>query len=212
MKYNNEVFEKLNKKIEVYSAIRRYEQKFKAYTPETIFYFLAAKNGIKISKYVDEKTLEKVDELLERDKNPERNKQKKRIVVKSVGKKNPYDFPLSKFEIDEELIKDCKLIKPYRSCIREALLTLETKIKRKLKTRKNGKALIQECNSRGVFEREEPSEKEGLFFLFMGAIEWLRNPPSHNKINYEKEDAIKIILFTDHLIKLFFELCKKNKI
>lgn len=171
----------------------------------------------KLNKEDRESLPNNISEIVERyktDKNLELKKHKKetKIITKNVGKESPYDFPLSKFNIDEELIQDCKLVKPYRGGIREALLTLETKIKKKLKTKNNGKPLIQECKSRGVFDREEQSEKEGLFFLFMGAIEWLRNPPSHNKINYSKEDAIKIILFTDHLIKLFYELCNKNNI
>ena len=161
MKFNKAIFNQLVKKIGsnqgVYSTIRRYEKKFKAYTPESIFYFIAAKKNIKISKYgLEESILTKVDELLEKDKDPEsRTKKQIQIVTKKVGKGDPYDFPLSKFNLDQELIDDCKLTKPYRSCVREALLTLETKIKKKLNVNKNGKPLIQECKSRGVFKRDE---------------------------------------------------------
>lgn len=219
MKYDKKVFDILKNKIGseqgLYSAVRRKERKFRAAKPEELFYLIAAEKGIKISKYIkDEILLNKVDELMKRDEDQDNRvqKPKHKIFIQKVKVGNPYNYPLSKFNIDEELIKDCKIVKPYRSCIREALLTLETKIKQKLKVSKNGKALIQECKVRGVFKREEPSEEEGLLFLFLGSILWLRNPPSHNKINYEKEDAIKIILFTDHLIKLFYDLCKKNNI
>jgi|SRR3989344_2552850 len=218
MKFNNDVFNQLKEIIGstsgVYSAVRRYEQKFKAYSAEAIFYFIAAKKNIKISKYnLEENLMSKVNELLERDKNPERNSEKKvKNITKKFGKECPYDFPLSQFNIDGELVKDCKLVKPYRGCIKEALLTLETKIKKKLNTDKNGQDLIKECLSREVFNKKEKSEKDGLYFLFSGAIGVFRNPPSHNKIYYSKEDAIKVILFTDYLIKLFFDLCNQNNI
>src|SRR3989344_3762279 len=99
-----------------------------------------------------------VSDIVERyksDKNPDQKKQKKQIVIKKVGKESPYYFPLSKFNIDDELIKDCKLVKPYRGCVKEALLTLETKIKKRLNTNKNGQDLIKECLSRGVFNKQE---------------------------------------------------------
>lgn len=156
-----------------------------------------------------------VPEIIERykiDRMPDSAHPKKQVILKQVGKENPYEFPLVKFNLDDELTKDCKLIKPYRGAVKEALLTLETKMKRKLNTTKNGQDLIKECSSRGVFDRQDKSEKDGLYFLFSGAIGWFRNPPSHNKTNYEKEDALKIILFTDYLIKLFYDLCKQKGI
>jgi len=134
------------------------------------------------------------------------------VVLKKTKDKSPYNYPLSKFNIDRELVQDCKLIQPYRACIREALLTLETRIGDKLGSEKTGKQLIQECKKMGVFNRQNKSEEEGLFFLFMGSILWLRNPPSHKKLKYDREEAIKIILFTDHLINLFEKLCSENSI
>jgi len=180
-------------------------------------YLLGLIKGIKIWRKLEEKDKEKlpknVSEIIEKYKNPKFIKEdKKIIVVKETKEKKPYNFPLSKFNIDKELVKDCKLIKPYRACIREALLTLETRIKDKLKVDKTGKALIQECKQRGVFNRQNKSEEEGLFFLFVGVILWLRNPPSHKKLEYDKEEATKIILFTDHLINLFNKLCVENNI
>jgi len=188
-------------------------------TQDAAAYILGLAIGVKVWRKLKKEDKDSLpinfSEIVERykeGKNLEQSNRKKPILVKQVGKEHPYDFPLSKFNIDDELIKDCKLVKPYRSCVREALLTLETKIKKKLSTNKNGKGLIQECRNKGVFDRQSASEKEGIYFLFMGAIGWFRNPPSHSKINYTKEDTIKIILFIDYLIKLFFELCKQNKI
>lgn len=217
MKFNKEIFrllvEKIGSESGVYSAIRRKEKKFRAASPESIFYLIAANNCIKISKYVkDPQLLQKIEELIEKDKEDKPISHKKEIIIKKIKDEDPYNFPLSKFNVDNELVNDCKIAKPYRGCIREALLTLETKIKKKLNINKNGKALITECKNKGVFKRQEASEEEGLYFLFTGVIEWLRNPPSHNKIHYTKEDAIKIILFTDYLIRLFYDLCNENKI
>lgn len=220
MKFNKEVFNRLVKiigsKQGVYSAVRRYEGKFKAYTSEAIFYFIAAKNNIKISKHrLSESLLTKVDELLERDKNPEGTKKKEiKVITKKIGKEDPFDFPLTKFRLHAGLTEDCSPIfkKPFRSAIKEALLNLEDHIRNKLKSDKDGKDLISEARAKSVFNRKRGSETEGLFFLYAGAIGWLRNPPNHQKLKYGKEEAIKIILFTDYLIQLFDQLCLENKI
>ena len=126
--------------------------------------------------------------------------------------KSPYDLPLIKFGIHPELIRDCKLVKPYRNSIREASLTLETIIQNKLELDSGyyGMKLIKERKSRGIFQMDIASEEQGVYFHFAGAIEWLRNLASHKKVHYSKQDALKLILFTDHLIGLFDDLNKKN--
>lgn len=130
----------------------------------------------------------------------------------SKEKTSPFDFPLSKFNIDQELIRDCKIQQPYRNAVKEALLTLETKIQKNLNVDSThyGVALITEAKKKGVFDRIDKGESEGLYFLFRGAIQWLRNPSGHKKVNYSKEDAIKIVLFADHLISLFDDLFNKR--
>lgn len=137
---------------------------------------------------------------------------KKPIIVNSNSEnreeKSPYDLPLSKYDIDLELIKDCKIQQPYRKAVSEALLTLETRIRSTLTLPDTytGAALITEANKRGIFKRTVAAEEQGLYFLFMGAFNWLRNPPGHKKVEYTKEEAIKVVLFTDYLIKLFDDL------
>jgi hypothetical protein len=37
---------------------------------------------------------------------------------------------------------------------------------------------------------------------------WIRNPSAHKKIAYTKEEALKIVIFVDYLIKLFEGLVK----
>lgn len=126
--------------------------------------------------------------------------------------KSPYDLSLTKYNIDPELIADCKIQKPYRKVVSEALLTLETRIRSTLNLPDTytGADLVTEAKKQGVFRRTVPAEEEGLYFMFMGAFKWLRNPSGHRKINYTKEDSIKIVLYTDYLIKLFDDLHNKR--
>lgn len=217
---NRNIFNLLVKKIGseqgVYSAIRRKETVFKnSIKPDIACYLVATDKDIKISRYLEDSELSKVNKLLEISPLIRRPVIKKdEITIKEIKEINPYNLSLSIFNIDNELVKDCKLVKPYRGCIREALLTLETKIKNKLEINKSltGRKVITECKRKGVFKRQDKSEEEGLYFLFCGAILWMRNPPSHKKLKYSKQEAIQVILFTDYLIKLFYKLCEENNI
>ncbi len=126
--------------------------------------------------------------------------------------KSPYDLPLTKYNIDPELIADCKIQKPYRKAVSEALLTLETRIRSTLSLPETciGVDLISEAAKKGVFRLNVASEGAGLVMFYRGAMMWLRNPPGHKKIEYTKEEAVKIVLFTDYLIKLFDDLVNKR--
>ena len=73
-----------------------------------------------------------------------------------------------------------------------------------------GEKLITEAKTREVFKRKLKGEEDGLFFMYMGAIKWLRNPSGHRKIKYTKEDSIKIVLYADFLIKLFEDLVNRR--
>ena len=128
-----------------------------------------------------------------------------------TAKDSPYDYPLSKFNVDKKLIKNCKITKPYREAVREAALELEVRIRNKLKLGPEctGKHLILQAKKMEIFRRSVPSESEGLFFTYMGAFQWLRNPPGHHQVPYTKEEAIKLILYFDYLIKLFDDLEEK---
>jgi len=126
--------------------------------------------------------------------------------------RSPYDIPLAKFGLDEELVRDCKIQKPYRKAVSEALLTLETRMRNKLNLPDScvGVALIDEAQRKGVFKRSVRSEEEGLTMLYRGAIMWLRNPSGHRKTEFTREDAVKIVLFSDYLIRLFEEMVSKK--
>lgn len=172
---------------------------------------LASTNEIDISKFASSEKLKEIRELKNKEYKIETKKQ---IIIKKSGKGSPYDFPLTKFNLNKHLTRDCSSLfkKPYRGAIKEALLSLEEYIRTKIGSDKDGRNLIGEARGKGVFERKKNSEKEGLYFLYAGAISWLRNPPSHRKLEYKKEEAIKIILFADYLIKLFDQLCLENNI
>ena len=123
------------------------------------------------------------------------------------------DSIIEDLDLDKEIIRDCfPLKKPYRIQAGEALLTVETRMKKKLKIRKTGIDIIADAKRMGVFKRREPSEEQGMELLFRGSVLSLRNILHHNKPKMDKEEAIKIILFADYLIKLFETLVKENKI
>lgn len=172
---------------------------------------LASVNGIDISEFASSEKLREIRNLKDEEYKIE---VKKQIIKRKIGKESPYDFPLTKFNLNKNLTQDCSSLfkKPYRGAIKEALLSLEEQIRDKIGSDKDGRNLIGEARRKGVFKRKKNSEEEGLYFLYAGAISWLRNPPSHRKLKYEKEEAIKIILFTDYLIKLFDQLCLENNI
>lgn len=189
----------------------------KAISSEVAIDIVASKEGIDVHKLL--KKDQRLEELKDfkhamstYDFSSRVPKREKPIKNNQKEEKSPYDLPLGKFEINAELIQDCRLIKPYRNSIREALLTLETTIQNKLGLDSSyyGMKLIKEMKSKGIFQRNISSEEQGLYFLFAGAIEWLRNPASHKKIQYSKQDALKIILFIDHLIDLFDDLNSKK--
>jgi len=127
---------------------------------------------------------------------------------------NLSDSLIQDLDLDKEIIRDCfPLNKPYRIQAGEALLTVETRMKKKLRLRKKtGTDIIADAKRMGVFKSNDPSEEEGMQLLFRGSVLSLRNILHHNKPKMSKEEAIKIILFADYLIKLFEMQCKKNKI
>lgn len=141
--------------------------------------------------------------------------------MKKISKKteevldNLLDSMLQDWELDKELIRDCfPLKKPYRNQASEALLTIETRMKKKLKLKSSlvGVDIVSEAAKLDVFKRDIISQGDGIQMLFRGSVLGIRNVLGHNKPKMEKEEAIKIILFADFLLKLFETLCKENKI
>jgi len=183
-------------------------------TSETALYVVASQEGIPVPKILKrENKLEALKEFQDAASKFDFNGQgtlRKRApsMVQEKDERSPYDIPLARYGLDEELVRDCKVQPPYRKAVSEALLTLETRIREKLGLPDDciGIALIDEAQKRDIFKRSVQSEALGLAMLYRGAIMWLRNPAGHRKIEYSKEDALKIVLFSDYLVKLFEEL------
>ncbi len=191
-----------------------------AISSETALYIVAADQGIDVHKLLtkdgklkeleDFKTARATYDFSDSEvkRKPKlKNDEKKNNVIKS-----PYDIPLAQYNLDSELVRDAKLQKPYRSSVREALGTLEERMRNLLGLDEtvHGIDLVTAAQDAGVFVRKNQAESHGLGMLYRGTFQWLRNPPSHRKVNYTKEDALKIILFTDYLIKLFEDLYHKR--
>jgi len=216
-KYPAKSFEILVKKIGseqgVYSAVRRKEEKFKAVKPEILFYLVAAEHGIKISKYEkNEEVLRKVDELLSRNQTSsyiKENNNKNEIT--KFPEIDPFTISLSKFNLFEDLAKECKIKKPYSKEIDHAIKILEEFIQEKLNLNGHyGQKLIEEANKTKIFNRDDKGEEKGLYFLYSSSMLWLRNSGAHRRRKATKEQCLEIILFVDYLIKLFNELYDKN--
>ena len=125
------------------------------------------------------------------------------------------ELSIQNWDLDKELAHDCFPLKePYRNQASEALLTVETRMKKKLKLPSGtiGVAIIDDAIRMGVFKRSDRSVEDGVQLLFRGSVLAIRNILVHTKTKMKKQDAIKIILFADYLIKLFEMLFKENKI
>ena len=75
----------------------------------------------------------------------------------------PTMYPLSKYNIDSELISDCKLVRPFRNAVSNAFLTLETRMRSILNASSNvtGVDLVKEAKIQGLFDRHVTSESQG---------------------------------------------------
>jgi len=214
-------------KIDVSTLYKRIKKKKKDFgnmiTEKQAACLIASQLGIDVVKYSDQSELSELRELALKERamggpsRPPEKIEKPKSRPRGIKVEFPYEASLDKYNLDTELFHDCRQlvapnIKELRPAIREALLTLETRIRNRLKLGEDmvGKELVDKAKESGVFKRNVGSEEEGLYFLYRGAIQWLRNPPGHKKIEYNREEAIKIILFVDYLIKLFEKLIKEN--
>jgi hypothetical protein len=189
----------------------------KAISSEVAIDIVASKEGIDVHKLL--KKDQRLDELKDfkdavstydfSNKTPKRQKPTKN---NQKEEKSPYDLPLTVYCLDKGLTNDCRIRKPYRNAVKEALLTLEERMRTKLHVDESihGVDLVSEAQKQQIFNRNNKGEQEGLQLLYRGAFQWLRNPPGHRKIEYSKEDAVKIVLFSDYLIRLFDDLCNKK--
>ena len=224
---NREIMEKMREKIAV-STIYRKIDKIRQKTHNSISKnaaacILAAELGIDVQKILKNSDAE-LEEFrqslkmlgLENQQNAKSQRAAKTTSNddkrKASDERTPYDYSLSKFGLDNDLVKNCKMQKPYRMAVKEAALALEVRIRDKLNLNSQyfGIKLIDKANNMGIFDRPLQDEKCGLYFTYAGAVKWIRNPSAHQQTKYTKEEAIKLILYFDYLIKLFDKLVAKR--
>jgi len=144
-----------------------------------------------------------------------RSKPTEEPVSKKVIKVLDLEKALDQLDTDPIIKRDCfPLRKPYRTQVGEAYLTLENFIKQELQLPDSlvGIDVISEAAKKGLFNRSVSSERDGLNHVFRGAVLWLRNPAHHRKGDMPKEEALKMILFADYLIKLVRKQKQLNKL
>jgi len=115
---------------------------------------------------------------------------------------------------DEELRNDCedflKREDTYIDAVRRAGVVLEERLRRSIggdgpERFKQGVDLVDYAlmpNSGKLVVSDHPAEQEGVRMLFRGALQFVRNPPSHKKIRYTETEAIQAIGLIDYLLLL----------
>ncbi len=136
--------------------------------------------------------------------------------VRSTGEKDTVKLPIQLFdsmqfhlriiEVSRELFKD----KHYRDAIYRAFVEVNNFVKHKAKSQEAGRSLMST-----VFRLESPiiqlnslktqsdkDEQEGFMFLYMGAMEGIRNPKAHeNIIQDDPYKALKYLSLASLLIE-----------
>lgn len=115
---------------------------------------------------------------------------------------------------DEELRNDCaeflKREATYIDAIRRAGVILEERLRKTIggdgpEKFKVGKGLVDYAlypDSGRLIISEHPAEQEGVRMLFRGALQFVRNPPSHKKMQYTELEAVQAIQLIDYLLSL----------
>ena len=140
--------------------------------------------------------------------------QKESEMVKEVVRIFDIEKAADFLDLDPTIRNDCfpPRRKPNRKDVGEAYLTLETVLRDEMYLPRStvGVKLVSAAAEKGLFNREVQSERDGLIQLYNGAFQWFRNTTHHTKADISKEEAIKMILFADYLIKLIRRLKAEN--
>lgn len=119
---------------------------------------------------------------------------------------------------DDELRKDCEeFLKRKDTCIdaiRRAGVVLEERLKRTIggdgeEKFKYGLDLVDYALRKGsgkLVLSENPAEQEGVHMLFRGAVQFVRNPPSHKKLKYDELEARQAVSLIDYLLSLLRQI------
>jgi len=118
-----------------------------------------------------------------------------------------------KHDCEEFLKREDTLI----DAVRRAGVVLETRIKSVIggegpEKFKTGVDLVEYAftpKSGMLTIRDHPAEQDGVKLLFKGAFQFVRNPPSHKKIQYSEIEARQTVTLIDYLLSLLRQ-AKKN--
>jgi hypothetical protein len=136
-------------------------------------------------------------------------------IVKEVQRVFEIEKASDFLDLDSAIKNDCFPPRnPYHKDVGEAFLKLEHTLREELSLPRNlvGVKLVGAAATKGLFNREVEAERNGLVSLYMGAFGWFRNVFHHSIEDTSREEAIKLILFADYLIKLVRKLKEENKI
>jgi uncharacterized protein (TIGR02391 family) len=114
--------------------------------------------------------------------------------------------------IDNELKGDCEKLlgdkDTYIDAIRRAGVVLEERLRTTLGGEglgKYGVDLVDEAFKKSfgkLIISDHPAEQEGVQMLFRGAVQFVRNPPAHKKMQYTELEAWQTISLIDYLLLL----------
>lgn len=148
--------------------------------------------------------------LRDRDQAVERlTDENRRLLAKLVALQRP-----GRILADEELRDDCQeFLKREDTCIdaiRRAGVVLEERLKKTIGGKgperfKQGVDLVDYALAKEkgkLIISEHPAEQEGVHLLFRGAIQFVRNPPSHKKLRYTVLEARQAVSLIDYLLAL----------
>jgi hypothetical protein len=116
--------------------------------------------------------------------------------------------------VDEELRNDCakhlENRETYIDAIRRAGVVLEERLRKTIggdgpEKFKEGVDLVDYAHlpkSGRLIISDHPAEQEGVRMLFRGALQFVRNPPAHKKVQYTELEAWQTISLIDYLLLL----------
>ena len=154
-----------------------------------------------ISKYEEERALER--------KEFEDQIASLRSEIKSLRERDFHTIPLERFVADPQLKERLSRLgdsPPLDTVIREAGVVLENRIKLMGESQGSfGVRMVENLmdpeNGNLIFS-DQPNEQKGVMRLYMGALQFIRNPPMHNLIEYPEQTARILIKLVDALLQL----------
>jgi hypothetical protein len=160
----------------------------------------------------------------EEEQDKERKEYEDRITtleaeVTALSERDFHSLPLDRFVADHQLRQRLSRLgdsPPLDTVIREAGVVLENRIKTIGEApRAYGSRMIENLmdpkNGSLIFS-DHPNEQRGVMNLYLGALQFIRNPPMHKLIEYPEHTARILIKLVDALLQLLEEANPKKEI